>query len=125
MVPALVVAALLPQGIQQTWGSNAATTNAGTNYGSYANPLFDAQIDSALAAPTLAKARPLFAHAYRTILDDAPAIWLYDPKGIIGIHKRVHVTSVRPDSWWIHLADWSIPAGERIARDKMPLNKER
>jgi peptide/nickel transport system substrate-binding protein len=109
------------QGVKQIWGTAAGTTNTGTNYGSYASSVFDAQIDSALAAPTLAKAKPLFSHAYRTMLDDAPAIWLYDAKGVIGVQKRVRITSIRPDSWWIHLADWYIPAGERIGRDRLGL----
>ena len=109
------------QGVQQIWGTAAATSNTGTNYGSYTNPVFDAQVDSALAAPTLAKAKPLFSHAYRTILEDAPAIWLYDPKIVIGVQQRVHMAAIRPDSWWIHLADWYIPKNEWIARDRLGL----
>ena len=106
------------QAAKQIWSTEAATANTGTNYGSYMSPVFDAQIDSALAAPTLEKAKPLFARAYQTILNEAPAIWLYDPKGVIGVHKRVHTMTLRSDAWWIHLADWFIPASERIGRDR-------
>lgn len=109
-----------PLGVQQTWGTAAATGNTGTNYGSYTNPLFDAQVDSALQARTLPQAKTFFSHAYRTILDDAPAVWLYEPKGVVGVQRRIHLATLRPDQWWVHMAEWSIPADERIARDQVP-----
>jgi peptide/nickel transport system substrate-binding protein len=108
-----------PGNIVQTWGTVAAVPG-GTNYGGYSNPIFDAQVDSALAASSLEQARPLFKRAYQTIVDDAPAIWLYEIKGASGIHKRIRVTAIRPDAWWAHIADWYIPANERIERDRIP-----
>jgi peptide/nickel transport system substrate-binding protein len=109
-----------PGGIRQTWGSAGSRAKNGTNYGSYTNPAFDAEVDSALAASTLASRRAHFTAAYQIIIDDAPAIWLAEPKRIMAIHKRVNTVGLRPDAWWANLADWTIPREKQIARDRAP-----
>ena len=106
-----------PGGIRQTWGSSGAVAG-GTNYGSYRNPEFDAHVDSALSSTTLAARRKHFTAAYQLIVEDAPAIWFAEPKRIMAVHKRLRPTGIRPDAWWANIADWSIPANERIARDR-------
>ena len=106
-------------GIRQAWATSGMGKNGG-NYGSYSNPTFDALLDSALAADP-ASARERFTRAYAVINEDAPAIWLYEAKKIIGIHKRIQTTPTRPDAWWFSLADWSIPPSGRIPRDRLPL----
>ena len=108
-----------PGGIRQTWGSGGAQAPSGSNYGSYRNPVFDAHVDSALAAGTLVDRRSHFSQAYQIIIDDAPAIWLAEPKRVMAIHKRIRTVGLRPDAWWANIAEWSIPAGERIARDRI------
>ena len=112
-----------PGGIRQTWGTAGADAHLGTNYGSYRNPAFDAQVDSALSASTLGDRRAHFTAAYRIIIDDAPAIWLAEPHQIMAIHKRIRTVGVRPDAWWANVADWSIPESERIARDRVPVSR--
>ena len=107
-----------PGGIRQTWGSGGASAN-GSNYGSYRNPVFDAHVDSALASGTLSDRRAHFSKAYQIIIDDAPAIWLAEPKRVMAIHKRIRTVGLRPDAWWANIAEWSIPANERIARDRI------
>ena len=82
---------------------------------------FDAQLDSALATGNPAKARPHWLRAYQTIVDDAPAVWLFEPRLVAGVHRRVRVAGLRADGWWTRLADWSIPARERIGRDRVAL----
>jgi peptide/nickel transport system substrate-binding protein len=106
-----------PGGIRQTWHS-AGAERGGTNYGSYRNATFDMHVDSALAATTLAGRRTHFTAAYQTIIDDAPAIWLAEPKRVMAIHRRINTVGVRPDAWWANVAGWSIPADKRIARDR-------
>ena len=106
-----------PGGIRQTWGT-AGSRAGGTNYGSYENRVFDALIDSALAAGTLAARRAHFTRAYQTIIDDAPAIWLAEPKRAMAVHRRIVTRGLRPDAWWANLADWTIPSDRRIARDR-------
>ena len=107
-----------PDGMRQTWASSGIGKNGG-NYGSYSNPRFDAQLDTALWADP-AHARERFTMAFAVINDDAPAIWLYEPRKIIGIHRRIRTTPMRPDAWWFGLADWSIRPSERILRDRLP-----
>ena len=106
-----------PGGIRQTWGS-AGAAKGGTNYGSYRNASFDAEVDSALAAPTLDARRKHFTTAYQTIVDDAPAVWMAEPKRIMAVHRRIRTVGMRPDAWWANIADWSIPADQRIPRDR-------
>jgi peptide/nickel transport system substrate-binding protein len=106
-----------PGSVKQAWDVAEAKNPQGSNAGSYMNPVFDAQVDSAMAMASPEAAKAAFTKAYTTIINDAPAIWLYDLKGVVASHKRVHLAPLRPDAWWAHLSEWSIPANERIARD--------
>jgi len=108
-----------PNSIRGLWGSASARDPAGSNYGSYQSTRFDSYVDSAVAAPTLATARMHFKAAYQTIIDDAPAIWLAEPKTVIGLHRRIRTGPMRADSWWFDLGSWSIPKSEQIDRDRI------
>ena len=107
-----------PDGMPQAWGTSGIGENGG-NYGYYSNPQFDTLLDSAILADP-ASARERFTRAYAIINDDAPAVWLYEPRKIIGVHRRIRTTAMRPDAWWFGLADWSIRPSERILRDRLP-----
>lgn len=108
-----------PDGIKGAWTTSGIGKN-GVNYGGYSNPEFDALLDSALwAAPK--ESRERFTKAYAVINEDAPAAWLYEPRKVLGIHKRIRTGPSRPDAWWFSLADWHIPPPERILRDRIPL----
>ena len=109
-----------PSGMRQTWSSESSRNKSGSNFGSYENPIFDAFVDSALAEPDSVRSLQFFDKAYRIILDDVPAIWLYEPETVLGIQGRIRTKPMRPDAWWLGIADWTIPAGERIARDRLP-----
>ncbi len=110
-----------PDGTRQAW-STAGMSKDGMNFGSYENPTFDAQLDTALRADS-AHARERFTGAYVTINEDAPAVWLYEPRTIIGLHRRIRTGWMRPDAWWADLGDWYIPPLERILRDRLPLGR--
>jgi peptide/nickel transport system substrate-binding protein len=105
-----------PGSVRQTW-SSAGAAKGGTNYGSYSNPAFDAEVDSALSAQTPAERRAHFTTAYRIIDEDAPAIWFAEPKRIMAVNRRIETGKLRADVWWANIADWKIPADKRIARD--------
>lgn len=107
-----------PGGIRQTWGTAGSRAKSGSNYGSYENPIFDSHVDSALASGSLAERRAHFTKAYQAIIDDAPAIWLAEPRIIVAVHKRLNTGGMKADSWWANVADWSIPPDRRIARDR-------
>jgi len=108
-----------PDGMRDAWTTHGIGKN-GVNYSSYSNPRFDALLDSALWADS-ATAREKFTRAFALINDDAPAVWLYEPRKIIGVHRRIRTTKMRPDAWWFDLADWYIPPVERLLRDRIPL----
>jgi len=110
-----------PDGMRDAWTTHGIGKN-GVNYSSYSNPRFDALLDSALWADS-ATAREKFTRAFALINDDAPAVWLYEPRKIIGVHRRIRTTKMRPDAWWFDLADWYIPPVERLLRDRIPLSR--
>lgn len=111
----------VPSAALQSWGTAAA--NGGSNYGGYQNPAFDALIDSGTAATDAAKAKDYLHRAYQTIVSDAPAVWLYEPRLVAAAHKRLQPATLRSDAWWANLADWKIPADQRIPRDKIGLRQ--
>jgi peptide/nickel transport system substrate-binding protein len=112
-----------PYSLPELWGGKSAREKKGLNYGAYANPRFDAYVDSAISARTLTASRRYFTDAYEIIIDDAPAIWLSEPKTVIGLHRRIRPGSMRADAWWSDLGSWSIPKSEQIERDRVPTDR--
>jgi ABC-type transport system substrate-binding protein len=106
-----------PASVREIWTSAAA--KGGNNMGAYTSSTFDAYVDSAVSAFDPGKSKDFYTRAYQAAIDDAPAIWLYEPKLVIGIHKRVRTAPFRPDAWWWSLADWYIPESEYIPRDRV------
>ena len=109
-----------PATIKQNWSTEGMAAG-GLNWTQYSNKHVDALLDSSLATFDAGTARQLYRRAVQEIVDDAPAVWLYDVFTVAGVHKRLRPAPMRPDAWWIHLADWSIPANERIERDRIGL----
>ncbi|HEV7389097.1 MAG TPA: peptide ABC transporter substrate-binding protein [Gemmatimonadaceae bacterium] len=109
-----------PGAVRGSWGTEGSRSANGNNFGSYESPVFDAYIDSALASFDQAHRKRYFTAAYETIIQDAPAIWLAEPKQVIGYHSRLQLAPLRSDAFWIHIPDWSIPRDKRIARDSVP-----
>ncbi len=105
-----------PGNARDSWAS-AGAAKGGNNYSSYRNPAFDAQLDSGLAAFAPDRMRTHFAAAWRIITDDAPAVWLAEPRRVMAVHRRIEMTGARPDAWWAGIVQWRIPAEQRIARD--------
>lgn len=111
----------MPDAILQSWGTAGIT--GGQNYGSYSNPAFDALVDSGARSGDPAKSRELFRRAYQILADDVPAVWLYEPVLMAVKHRRITIPHMRVDAWWAGLSDWSIPAAERIERDRIGLRQ--
>jgi peptide/nickel transport system substrate-binding protein len=109
-----------PGAVLGSWGIGGSRAASGNNYGSYENPVFDANVDSALASFDPVKRKALFTKAYETIIQDAPAIWLAEPIQTVGYHSRLQIGTLRSDAWWIHIPEWWIPADKRIPRDNAP-----
>jgi peptide/nickel transport system substrate-binding protein len=102
-----------PGSVRGSWGTAGSRASSGNNYGSYENPAFDAYVDSALASFDPAAAKSYFTKAYETIIQDAPAIWLAEPKPAVGYNARVHPAPMRSDAWWAHIPDWWVSAGQK------------
>lgn len=102
------------QGMRQTWMSRGTSNSVG-----YANPVFDANVDSALTTFDVNKAKTYWTRAFQLIIDDAPAIWLWEQRLPIAVHKRIRVAPMRADAWYANLADWSVDPALRIDRDKL------
>jgi peptide/nickel transport system substrate-binding protein len=105
-----------PGAVRDTWTTAAARPD-GLNYGGYSNPSFDSLVTAAFAASTVAGTRSILSRAHQLIVDDAPAVWLYEPITLVAVHKRIRTPPMRPNAWWLGIADWSIPAAERLPRD--------
>lgn len=102
-----------PLSIRHLWGS-VHGRDAGMNVGRYANRAFDASLDSAEFSFDAKVRRGHLQRAYRTIVDDAAAIWLYEPRNFAAINRRVHPVGVRADAWWAALPKWTI-GGAQLA----------
>ncbi|HEY5062507.1 MAG TPA: hypothetical protein VII52_13280, partial [Gemmatimonadaceae bacterium] len=81
----------------------------------------DALLDSAAASFDPAYAKAAASRAFQTIIDDVPAIWLYDVTYFNGINRRIAVPAMTRNTWWMDIERWSIPADKRIARDRIGL----
>ena len=78
------------------------------NFGHYANPGFDAVIDSAASTFDPARRRAYYARAYQGIVDDAAAVWLYEPRNFAVVNNRVTPVGMRGDAWWAALPNWRV-----------------
>ncbi|MGV3708495.1 MAG: ABC transporter substrate-binding protein, partial [Gemmatimonas sp.] len=110
------------QGILSSWGKAGI---GGRNFGGYSSVPFEATVDSALNSSNPSAANQLWLRAMQTIIDDAPAIWLYEDLSIGVLHKRIRTGDMRADGWYMHLADWTIDPSQRIARDRQPYGVSR
>ena len=98
-----------PSSVREEWASSEAK-KGGYNETSYRNPAFDAVIDSAAREMNPSRSIELYHRAYKILVDDAPAMWIYELRNVQGASKRIDPVGIRPDAWWAHLADWAVRA---------------
>lgn len=108
-----------PSGLRQTWFGNATDEMGGGNFQGYSNPLFEAYADSALWSWSPEARRAYLRTAYEIIVQDAAAVWLYEPLSIIGVHSRFRVPGLRSSGWWRDVSRWYVPADKQLPRDRM------
>jgi peptide/nickel transport system substrate-binding protein len=104
--------------LKQYWHSSSVG-KGGANIGAYSNAAFDATLDSALSSRDADQLRALAVRASQILVDDAPALWLYDLLLLGAGHRRIRTEGLRADSWWSGLADWWIPDAEKLPRDRI------
>ena len=109
----------IPNQVREMWGTASARKQHGLNGWGYESAAFDAAVDSAISATNADDAGRHYAAAYQIIIDDAAAIWLYEPKTVIGLDRRIRTGPMRPDAWWLDLGSWFVPKSEQIARDRI------
>jgi peptide/nickel transport system substrate-binding protein len=105
-------------GAKQNWATEGIGPD-GQNWMLYSNKTVDAALDSSIASFDPTKARAYASRAFQQVIDDVPAIWLYDVIYVAGVNRRLEVPPLRSDGWHVDLADWSIPPTKRIARDQI------
>ena len=99
---------LPPAGMRELWGGGGI---GGSNYGAYASAAFDSLVALATVTADRNAALGLWHEAIRIINDDAPAVWLFSPKTIAGVNRRLGNVTLRADEWWATLWTWT--AGRR------------
>jgi peptide/nickel transport system substrate-binding protein len=110
-------------GLRQVWTSLGIGVD-GSNWAMYASPLVDANVDSTLLTfDPVVRDRTLL-RAVQGIIDDAPAIWLVEDPFPAGMHARIDPGTLSPLGWWHGIAEWRIPADQRIDRDRIGLRAE-
>lgn len=105
-----------PSTIRQTWSAQAA--KHGDNIARYQSAAFDAAVDSGVFALSVPARKAHFRRAYEIIVADAPAIWMHEPVKNLIINSRVSFTRIRPDAWWVAVAEWRITGDRRKPADK-------
>lgn len=103
-------------GMRQTWMSTGQSNEV-----RYRSRAFDAYVDSALSSFDAAASRRLWARAFQQAVNDVPAIWLYEQRAPVVLHRRFIVPPLRADGWWADLADWRVDPAQQIDRDRIGL----
>jgi peptide/nickel transport system substrate-binding protein len=111
-----------PGDLLENFGSPTPPTRFGKNHSGYSSAAVDAAIDSARTEFDMERAKALYRRAYKQIIDDAAAIFLYEVRNVAGIHTRIDPGAISPMGWWTTLADWKIAPDQRLDRDRVPLS---
>lgn len=101
-------------GMRESWRSDGSA-----NDGRYASPAFDALLDSALAAFEPSQGRALMARLMTQAAADIPALWLYEPRTALGLHRRLRTPALSANGWFTGVARWSVDPAARLARDRI------
>lgn len=92
-----------PSGLVQSW---SCAGRGGANKAYYCNPKVDSLLAQALRAPRK-EALTLYRQAVRTIVADAPAVFLYAPTTPMAVSDRIRHIDLVPVAPWAALWRWS------------------
>ncbi len=108
-------------GMRQTWASTGLS-----NEMKYASRTLDALLDSALTTFDRTKSRDYWGKVFQQLVDDAPAVWLYEQHTPLAVHTRFVLPPLRADGWFEDLAEWHLdPTKPRLDRDNIGLGARR
>lgn len=90
-----------PAGLTQSW-----SCGGGSNVADYCDP----KVDSLIERASFAAGRPtaLWHAALRQIETDAPATFMYGLAFAAAVHKRFTNVTIRPESTWLAIWQWSV-----------------
>lgn len=111
-----------PSDLRANFGTPPSAKDFAANYGGYSSPVVDAALDSAASEFDIARSKALYQRAYSRIIDDAAAIFIYEPRLVAGVNRRVETGALPAGGWWTTVADWKIAPGSQLARDRIPLD---
>ena len=103
-----------PSGLVQSW--SCAGIGA-SNVAHYCNPAVDSLLERAVVSNPRQMSR-LYSEAAHRIADDAPAIFLAAPVFGTPVHRRFTNVTIRPESNWSLVWQWSLRPGQQIDRDR-------
>jgi peptide/nickel transport system substrate-binding protein len=93
-----------PRGLADQW--TRAGWNA-TNFGHYANPVFDSLLAMASQEQNVGTAKQLWREAMDTLNADVPAIFLYSLANVAAVSRRLSGVEMDPYSWLSGLPGWT------------------
>jgi peptide/nickel transport system substrate-binding protein len=92
-----------PRGLADQW---TRAGWAGTNYGHYADPVFDSLLGAASRETNVGAAKRKWKEAMDTLNADAPAIFLYALTNVAAVNRRLEGVEIDPYSWMSELPRW-------------------
>jgi peptide/nickel transport system substrate-binding protein len=101
-----------PSGLVQSWSCAGSG-----NVTHYCNRVVDSLLDRAVASAPERMTR-LYSEAVRRLADDAPAIFLVAPVFGTPVHRRFTNVTIRPESNWLLVWQWTLRPGQEIERDR-------
>jgi peptide/nickel transport system substrate-binding protein len=101
-----------PSGLTLTW-----TCAGPLNVAHYCNPAVDSLLDLAATSPPR-RVGSVYSEAVRRMAGDVPAIFLATPVFGVPVHRRFGNVSLRPESIWSEVWQWTLKPGQQIDRDR-------
>jgi peptide/nickel transport system substrate-binding protein len=101
-----------PSGLTVTW-----TCSGPLNVMHYCSPSIDSLLQRAAVSPGGRMART-YSEAVRRIAADVPAIFIATPVMGVPVHRRFGNVTLRPESMWSEVWQWTLKPGQQIDRDR-------
>ncbi|KPJ88650.1 MAG: hypothetical protein AMS18_13325 [Gemmatimonas sp. SG8_17] len=108
-----------PGSVAEAWTSAGI---GGFNAVAYSNPQFDQLVDEATTTFDRDTARAKWKQALNVISGDVPAVWLFAPVGVAGVHDRIENVVMPWDEYWKTIWTWRVAPDKVITRDLIAPN---
>jgi peptide/nickel transport system substrate-binding protein len=106
-----------PTSLKEVWGTRPMASSA-PNFGHYSHSGFDALLDSASQSYRADERAALLRRAHQVIVDDAAAIWLYEPRNVAAMSRHIEPVGMRADAWWAEIPDWKVSSRAVAANER-------